>query len=156
MKAERKVLAYTMHLESDPETIFPLLCPTREYEWIESWKCEMVYSESGCAELDGIFRTSNPESGLEDTWVISRHERPALVEFVRWNSMRAIHYSISLKTAGPGAAESEWKQVVTGLSEEGNRYVRNLDGAGFETMCRMEEKMLNHFLKTGQMLIVGK
>jgi hypothetical protein len=61
-----------------------------------------------------------------------------------------------LKTAGPGAAESEWKQVVTGLSEEGNHYVRNLDGAGFETMCRMEEKMLNHFLKTGQMLIVGK
>jgi len=152
MKAERKVLRYTMQLESDPETIFPLLCPVREYEWIESWACEMVFSVTGFAELDGIFRTLDPASGLEDTWVISRHERPSLVEFVRWNSRRVIHYSISLKALGPGRTESEWKQVVTGLGDEGNTSVAALDGKGFETMCRMEEKMLNHFLKTGRRL----
>lgn len=150
MKAERRVLTYTMHLESEPEKIFPLLCPVREYEWIESWSCDMVYSESGFAELDGIFRTASPANGLVDTWVISRHERPGRVEFVRWNGMRAIHYSISLTAAGAGRTESEWRQVITGLNEEGNDYVRNLDGKEFETMCRMEEKMLNHFLNTGQ------
>lgn len=156
MKAERKVLSYTMHLESEPETIFPLLCPTREYDWIESWKCDMVFSNSGYAEPDAIFRTFDPGSGLEDTWVISRHERPHLVEFVRWNSVRVIHYSISLKAEGPGKTESEWKQVITGLKEEGDLDVRNLDGSGFEAMCKMEEKMLNHFLKTGQKWVSGK
>jgi hypothetical protein len=152
MKGERKVLRYTMQLESDPETIFPLLCPVREYEWIESWECEMMFSVTGFAELDGIFRTLDPASGLEDTWVISRYESPALVEFVRWNSHRVIHYSISLKALEPGRTESEWRQVVTGLGEEGNKSVRDLDGKGFETMCRMEERMLNHFLKTGERL----
>ena len=152
MKAERKVLRYTMQLESDPEKIFPLLCPVREYEWIESWECEMVFSVTGFAELDGIFRTLDSVSGLEDTWVISRHESPDLVEFIRWNSRRVIHYSISLKALGPGRTESEWRQVITGLGEEGNKSVRDLDGKGFETMCRMEERMLNYFLKTGKKL----
>lgn len=155
MEVERKVLSYTMQLESEPEIIFPLLCPTREYEWIESWECDMVFSESGFAELDGIFRTVSDESGLEDTWVISRYECPCLIEFVRWNAIRVVHYSISLKAAGPGRAESEWKQVITALGEEGNRYVANLDGNSFEEMCRMEEKMLNHFLRTGEKLAGG-
>lgn len=151
MKAERKTLSFTMKLEAEPEKIFPLLCPVREYDWIESWKCEMVYADSGFAELDGIFRTDNPATGLEDTWLICRHESPVRIEFVRWNTIRAIHYTISLK-AVDGGTESEWKQVLTGLTEEGNEFVRNLDGREFETMCRTEEKMLNHYLKTGKML----
>ncbi len=112
----------------------------------------MVFSVTGFAELDGIFRTLDSASGLEDTWVISRHESPTLVEFVRWNSHRVIHYAISLKALGPGRTISEWKQVITGLGEEGNKFVRDLDGTGFETMCRMEERMLNHFLKAGKKL----
>lgn len=151
MKAERKTLSFTMKLEAEPEKIFPLLCPVREYEWIEHWKCEMVYATSGLAELGGIFRTADPANGLEDTWLISRHESPVRIEFVRWNTKRVIHYTISLK-AVDGGTESEWKQVITGLTEEGNEYVRSLDGRQFEAMCRAEEKMLNHYLGTGEML----
>jgi hypothetical protein len=155
VKAERRIFSYTMQIEAEPETVFPLLCPTMEAEWIESWKCDMLYSESGYAELDGIFRTFNRETGLEDTWVISRHERPGRIEFVRWNEIRAIRYSIALKPAGPGRTESEWTQVVTALNERGNRYLRGLEVASFEKMCQTEEKMLNHYLKSGQKLIGG-
>lgn len=151
MKAERKTLSFKMKLEAEPEKIFPLLCPVREYDWIESWKCEMVYADSGFAELDGIFKTGSAASGLEDTWLICRHESPVRIEFVRWNAIRAIHYTISLKAVA-GGTESEWKQVLTGLTEEGNEFVRSLDGREFETMCRTEEKMLNHYLATGKML----
>lgn len=42
--------------------------------------------------------------------------------------------------------------MLTGLTEEGNEYIRNLNGKEFETMCRAEEKMLNHYLKTGKIL----
>jgi len=153
MNTERKILSFTMKLEAKPEKIFPLLCPVREYDWIESWKCEMVYAASGFAELDGIFKTGNPANGLEDTWLICRHESPVCIEFVRWNTIRAIHYTISLKAVG-GGTESEWKQVLTGLTEEGNEFVRSLDDREFETMCKAEEKMLNHYLKTGEMLKV--
>jgi len=28
-----------MQLAAAPDQVFPLLCPTREYDWIVSWKC---------------------------------------------------------------------------------------------------------------------
>lgn len=40
--AERIVKSYTMHLCAPPADVFPLLCPVREYEWIEPRSCDMV------------------------------------------------------------------------------------------------------------------
>ncbi len=42
---------YTMTIAADAATIFPLLCPVREFDWIDVWSCDVVYSESGVAEL---------------------------------------------------------------------------------------------------------
>ena len=44
-----------MTLSGSPEQVFPLLCPTREYDWIETWQCELIYSDSGFAEPGCIF-----------------------------------------------------------------------------------------------------
>ena len=49
-KPIREIKSYTMKIDALPATIFPLLCPVREYEWIEPWSCDMVFSESGVAE----------------------------------------------------------------------------------------------------------
>ena len=42
-KSIRVVKSYTMTINALPETVFPLLCPVREYEWIEPWCCDMVF-----------------------------------------------------------------------------------------------------------------
>jgi hypothetical protein len=55
--------------------VFPLLCPVREYEWIEPWSCDMVFSESGLAENNAVFRTHFPAQGGEETWVVCRYEK---------------------------------------------------------------------------------
>ncbi len=96
MNGKRTIKRHTMLLEGSPESIFPLLCPVRESEWIETWQCTMVYSDSGFAEQDCVFRTDFPQDGPRDTWVLSRYERPKLVEFVRVNGIRAIRYTITL------------------------------------------------------------
>src|SRR5208283_1284485 len=44
-------------LHSTKDKVFPLLCPVREYEWFNDWKCTMVYSESGVAENNCVFYT---------------------------------------------------------------------------------------------------
>ena len=59
MNHRRIVLAHTMRLKGNPEKVFPLLCPVREYEWVEPWRCDLVYTDSGVAELDCIFRNGN-------------------------------------------------------------------------------------------------
>jgi hypothetical protein len=141
-----------MQLGARPDDIFSLLCPVREYDWIHPWKCEMVYSNSGKAELDCIFKTNFPEDGPEDTWVVSRYEPPKYIEFVRINSIRSIRYSIEIIQQDGESSHAVWKQVITSLNSEGDNFVNNYrDEAYYEEMGILQN-MLNHFLKTGEML----
>jgi hypothetical protein len=152
MNHKRTVKKHTILLHGKPEALFPLLCPVREYEWIEPWKCDMIYSDSGFAEQDCIFQTDFPHDGPKDTWVLCRYEKPMLLEFVRVNEIRAIRYTISLRQTGEGKTESEWQQVITGLNEEGDRLVEGLSDEEFKHRMQMLQQMLNHYLSTGQML----
>jgi hypothetical protein len=65
-----------MRLDAPPDRIFPLLCPVREYDWIPTWSCDMIYSESGVAENDCVFATAFPEEGPRESWVVVRYEPP--------------------------------------------------------------------------------
>jgi hypothetical protein len=82
MKRYRTTKSYTMCLDAQADAIFPLLCPVREFDWIQPWQCEMVYTDSGRAELDCVFKTNFPDDGPEDTWVISRYEMRLLQNMI--------------------------------------------------------------------------
>jgi hypothetical protein len=152
MNRKRTVKKHTILLEGKPEAVFPLLCPVREHEWIEPWKCDLIYSETGFAEQDCIFQTDFPHDGPRDTWVLCRYEKPRLVEFVRVNGIRAIRYTITLHQTKNGKTESQWSQLITGLNDEGDRFVSRASDEEFEHRMEMLRKMLNHYLSTGQML----
>lgn len=143
-----------MIVHARPDDIFPLLCPVREYEWIQPWQCEMVYTQSGRAELDCVFKTHFAEDGPEDTWVVSRYEPPRHIEFVRVNSLRGIRYGIALSQRDDGSSKAVWTQVITGLNPDGDKFVAGCKDEAFRKKMGMLENMLNHFLKTGEMLKV--
>jgi hypothetical protein len=82
-KAEREVKSYTMHLVGPPADVFPLLCPVREYDWIEPWQCDMVFSAGGVAENNAIFTTAFPAQGGDEIWVVCRYETNRAIEFIR-------------------------------------------------------------------------
>jgi hypothetical protein len=153
----RTTKRYTMRLRGSPAAIFPLLCPVRESEWIETWHCTMIYSDSGYAEQDCIFQTEFPQDGPRDTWVVSRYERPTLIEFVRVSVRRAIRYTITLRSPAEGTTtEAEWRQVITGLDADGDAWVEGLSDDDFRGRMEALERMLNHFLATGRMLKPGE
>lgn len=60
MPAKHIEFTKTWPVQASPAEIFPLLCPVREYDWLESWRCEMVHTESVAAEEDCILRTELP------------------------------------------------------------------------------------------------
>lgn len=121
-ESKRRTTEYEHSVPAPPEAVFPLLCPVREYEWIEGWECEMVYSESGFAEDNCVFRTRHPVLGPM-TWHVSRYEPPARIEFVVLAPERvAMRLSVELEPAG-GGTKLRWRRVFTGLSEEGNRQI---------------------------------
>lgn len=149
--ALRTVKTAKQHLLAPLDKVFPLLCPTREYEWIETWKCRIVHSESGFAELDCIFVTDCPNEG-EDVWVVSVYRPNEEIQFIRFNGRRVIRYSINLTDNGDETTTAEWKQIITGLDEEGNRLVAGVAEEAYRQRIAGLERRLNHYLTTGTML----
>lgn len=152
--AQRRIMIAAQHLLAPPDKVFPLLCPKREYDWIEPWKCRMVRSESGFAELDCIFVTDFPNED-EDVWVVSLYRPDEEIQFVRFNGRRVIRYSITLTDNGDGTTEAEWKQIITGLNEEGNRLLEGLTDEAYRKEITVLERLLNHYLTIGEMLKGG-
>lgn len=138
-------------IRAEPEAIFPLLCPIREFDWIPSWECKIIYTESGIAEEGCVFQTESGEGGT-DTWVISRFEPRQRVSFVRVDALRTIRYDIHLEPQGDGSTRLIWAQEITALSEEGDRHVAEQRQEDFTALIGKVEQMLGHYLKTGEAL----
>ena len=154
MRRNRRVRSYTMNINGTSDQVFPLLCPVREFDWIQPWQCEMVYTDSGIAELDCVFKTSFPDDGPEDTWVVSRYEPPKCIEFVRINALRSIRYCIELVQQENGNTLAEWKQIITGLNSDGDNFVGGLRDEAYHGKMRALQNMINYYLETGNMLKV--
>jgi hypothetical protein len=151
-KAERVVKRYTMNLCAPPADVFPLLCPVREYEWIEPWSCDMIFSVSGLAENNAVFKTNFPAQGGEETWIVCRYEKDQAIAFIRLvPDFKVNRLDVSLTAAGDSTI-LVWTHTYTGLSEPGNQWIRSLTDGAFRSEKAALEKMLDHYLKTGAML----
>lgn len=151
-EAQRSVRNYERELNAPRERVFPLLCPVREYEWIEPWRCDLVYTQSGVAEAGCVFRTSFPGDPGPETWVVSRYEPPALIEFVRVGEHRAGKLEIVLEDLPGGRTRSLWRHGFTGLDPAGNAWIAAQGEAKHAREMAVLLDMLAHFLGTGRML----
>jgi hypothetical protein len=148
----RVTRSYTMTADAPPAEVFPLLCPVREYEWIEPWSCDIIFSESGLAENHAVFRTRFPAQGGEETWIVCRYEKDRAIAFIRLvPGFKINRLDIDL-TAASDRTVLVWTHTYTGLSEPGNQWIRDLTDEAFRSEKAALGKMLNHYLKTGSML----
>jgi hypothetical protein len=149
----RKVFTYRQTINALPETIFPLLCPERETEWLDGWTYNMIYSKSGIAEPGALFSTSG--EGEEDTvWIITRHDSvEKIVEFARFTPRnRACLLTIKIEPIDNTKSYVNIKYSYTGLTAAGNNYINEYSEEQFENNMRHWEDSMNYFIKTGKML----
>ena len=151
--AKRFVRKFSYHIDAGPEEIFPLLCPVREYDWIDGWACEMVYSDSGVAENNCIFKTQFQGHG-EEIWTVSRHDKENfIIEFaIVYPGVAAEKLDVSLKAGGEEGTAIRWTRTYTGLSPEGNQALEHLTGGFLDERMGWLNDSLNHYLKTGEKL----
>lgn len=142
-------------LNASPEQVFPLLCPTMEYKWIQPWKCEMIYSESGYAEDNCIFKTFFPGDVEPETWIVSQYQQNKTIQFVRFNNLTVIRYNIFLIDNKDNTTTAIWEQITTGLNEEGNKIVEDFSNEAYSEEILTLGKMLNHYLEKGEMLKIN-
>ncbi len=147
----RRAGEYGWQVAAAPETVFPLLCPVREYDWIDGWRAETLHPASGLAELDCVFTTAPlPDVGPE-IWTCTRHEPPRRVDYVRVGRHTVMRLQLTLEPAGQETALAA-RLVVSALSPDGDAMVAGLGdnpAVRLWTPCFL---MLDHFLRTGTRL----
>jgi len=138
-----------------PEKVFPLLCPVREYDWIASWRAEMVHTVSGVAEEDCIFRTgTGTAAGL--TWVCTRYEPDRRIEYTCFAPDKlVVRLKIEL-TPTPAGTRMEWTWHWLSLGAAGDEFIAHWSRADHEGMVAVRQKEMEHYLRTGTFLPAAK
>ena len=148
----RSLKKYEMSVPASPEQVFPLLCPVKELEWLPYWNCEMIYSKSGVAELDCVFKTDLPDRG-KMVWVVTQYEPPKLVQYtILKPQSHTLNLTIRVRSEGSNSSLLIWQHVFTSLTDEGNQYLREYTDENLRLHLQKIEECLVHFLKTGEMM----
>ena len=144
---------YTQHIHAPASTVFPLLCPVREADWLDGWTYEMLHSRSGYAEEGCVFRTA-PPGDPETIWVVTRHDRNAgVVEFTRVTAgLVATRLAVRVEDRG-ASSDVVVTYGFTPTSEAGVGFVgaRHSEEA-FRGQMEWWERSMNHYLATGSVL----
>ena len=149
----RIVRHYQHTVDAKPEKVFPLLCPVLEYEWVDGWEVEMIYSKSGVAENNCIFATNFEPEG-RTIWVVSLYEPENYrIEFVTFSpGLRIMKLDLKLTEKGPDQTLVSWTYLYTALNEAGRENLETITEEAFLEMARFDDESLNHYCRTGKML----
>jgi len=136
--------------QTTPEILFPLLCPTTEFDWLPGWEdaCELLHSRSGVSEYNVVFRTRF--FGAEETWVGTRFEPGKAMEYSSLSTNLASKMDISLADHCDGTVTGRWVITLSALTEEGNEAIDRIGDA--QRFLAAVIAALNHYINTGQIL----
>ncbi len=101
-----------------PDELFRLLCPTAEFDWMEGWQCEMVYSMPLHQVHNAIFKTSYFD--MDETWVVSCFEPNRAIEFARTSEHMSVEVGASICDNLEGTSTEIWVVNTTALTPQGN------------------------------------
>ena len=151
----RATRSYTQRLVAAPDSVFPLLCPVREADWIEGWNPPLVISSSGVAERDCVFTTST--ASADAIWYITRHEPDAgFVEMIKITpGITACRLTIQLRAAGKGS-EADITYSHTSLGPDGDKFVASFTDDFYRQFMQDWESRINHYLRYGKALCAAE
>lgn len=148
MSGKRIIRVFSKRLPSRGENVFPLLCPVREYEWIPTWECKIVYTDSGYAELGCVFITDFGDSGGAETWVVCSYEKDRLIGFVKTGEHLVTRYTVSLKR-DISSSVITWEQEITSLDKKGEQLLGEMTPDAYEAKMVKLNNLLEQYLLYG-------
>ena len=138
------------------EEVFPLLCPVREFDWLDGWEYQMIHSSSGLIEKGCVF-TTRMDGNVDTIWYVTDYNmKNYKIVFLRVTpGENVVKIDIQLRTMGTGKTEAEIHYQYTGLNVEQNRYIETDLEQDFYNSMAWWEKSINHYLEYGKMLRKG-
>jgi hypothetical protein len=141
-------VAFSGTWETTVGELFPLFCPAREADWIPGWDCELVYTESGYAEENCIFKTDQANAVGEGLWIFTEYEVNHCVGFVRIQRDLVVRARITVADNEDGTVTATWDTVYTGLTEDGNEAIAKISEEDPHRGALV--RMIDHYLKQGR------
>jgi hypothetical protein len=155
-KPNRKKCEYTQHLLASPETVFPLLCPVREVDWVPDWMPASVLTKSGVCEQECIFITPPEfESEHEDAiWVVTNYDdvglNLAMYKIVPQHSVSKL--LISLSSDGSDTTNARISYEITSIGPRGVDFLEDFTEAWYEQFMLDWQNAMNHYLEKGVLI----
>ena len=145
---------YTQRLCRPAASVFPLLCPVREADWITGWNPVVVLSVSGLVEPDCVF-VSDAEP-FDAVWYVTRHEpERGLVELLKITpTVTACKLTIQVRDAEDGC-EADVTYSHTSLGPHGDVFIASFTAEYYVQFMREWEDRINHYLVHGSALRAG-
>ncbi|MEN8213542.1 MAG: hypothetical protein ABFR19_04180 [Pseudomonadota bacterium] len=152
-KPNRKKHGYSQHLNAPPETVFPLLCPVLEAEWVPDWVPKVVISLSGVCEQDCIFITppempSEPENSI---WIVTKYDPGnRVLEMYKVTPEHSVSkLEITLAGESDNSTIAHISYEITTLGPAGNKLMEEFTEEWYEGFMVEWEKQMNYYLETG-------
>lgn len=146
---------YTQQLCRPAASVFPLLCPVREADWITGWNPVVVLSVSGMVEPDCVF-VSDAEP-FDTIWYVTRHEpERGFVELLKITpTVTACKLTIQVRDAEDGC-EADVTYSHTSLGPQGDVFIASFTAEYYVQFMREWEDRINHYLAHGTALHAGE
>ena len=149
--ARRLTRTYRQTINAPPESVFPLLCPVREAEWLDGWRYAMIYSASGLIEEGTVF--SAPIEGEGDTvWIVTKHDPGRReIKFARFTpDSRTCGLRMAVRANAEHRSFVDFAYTYTATTPAGNDFVDRLTHETFLAAQFFWEKLMSYFLEAGE------
>ena len=143
-KYKRKVQTCKKAFSAAPTAVFEQLCPTREYDWIDGWECDLVYTSTGYAEPGCIFTTPDTSAFGKGLWLFTQYDPPKTIGLAIISDDIAEQTMIEVVDNHDGTSTGRWTMTFTALNQEGNEVIDSMPDhdAGLEKALDGLEQLL--------------
>lgn len=148
-ESKRKLIVFSGTWKTTVEELFPLFCPAREADWIPGWNCDLIYTDSGYAEDNCIFRTNESNAVGDGLWVFTGFQVNRYVDFIRVQKDLVTRARITVSDNDDGTVTATWNALHTGLTEKGNEEIDELSEENPPQASALV-KMIDHYLEKGK------
>ena len=158
--ARRQGVAHEVVINGDVDQCFALACPVAELRWVDDWRFDLIYSDSGINETGCVFveastglavlRCADASTYWYSTrFDVQRHRFEAI-----WitRDLSIARWEVGMTDLGQGQTRVNWSLVYTGLSPRGDRIISEpgLEQRA-ENVLRYLATSLKHYVETGTM-----
>lgn len=155
----RVIVVQELDIAAPAAEAFPLACPVRELEWIDQWKFELIFSESGYNENNCNFTETMSfpflfERSGKISWYTTRYDAEAFrVEFLLvCESLALIKWEIAFMAKGENACRARWNITLTSRDPEVDAIGEKALSERLSGIIEFLGQALKYYCETGKCL----